>query len=840
VSDDIHVSVFSSLQPDLLHCTPHNSRFLAGCETVPEGMSIIDVVFSSDGSSIIAAVGSVVTQKVIDIYCWKIRNIDNMPIRGVATLTTPTVMSLHKMEDVNGMSPDKLLRIVSLNSHSIVTVRSVLHTGLHNGSSQNSVCYILHVFNMNPNPIQTLSIQLPLFHSRLPANSSSLANPLLDCSLCCENSNGRYLVLSSRRSNLIACIAAAPPTSAAIPVVLYHVTFLNLKAPVVSMDVSSIMDREFENAEEEEQLELSCYQEEASDQASIQQYHATFRNLFDRQKYIEKHPHAEVQHQETPALAFSHPIIASTHLPSHTPLHPDANHAMPTTSSGMTVGKSILDTLARSHTTSYPNPIPPTTPTSSPAAALQQPRVSSINTTTATSHSSVETHSTTHAPHSQTQQTTLHSSHTTITDTAIPKVLQFEAAKNMSILSLIKPPKTIPSVPASSPSIPAIPITASTMKANSAESPGSATQRSEAVAVLSAVNEVRQLVEETRRGILGKQGLHTLREEVLSECRHMETQALEQLSVVVKQAVETEARRAVEEALKASSWKKELSAELDTCLRAETVPMILQKVKDSTRDTVRDAVKTTLGASFRTAFEKSLLPAFEAGTNRMFGQIQSTFEEGLGRLLEESTRTVQITKQNNEELRAEVRELQGVILRMEGAVNELLSQRASQTGPGAGEDPASLLAKGLVHEAVVCALERNDIHVLLSILDRLSSAQLLAKCSHLVILCVTQQLAADMSVNMPKEGIAKRVNWIKELVLKLINAKQDASNGDFQRNFKSVMQTVLESIQAAGRLIRQSQQDNGDMEDDNAVNYAVQASVQTDLQLLEHLIKSRI
>jgi hypothetical protein len=35
---------------------------------------------------------------------------------------------------------------------------------------------------------------------------------------------------------------------------------------------------------------------------------------------------------------------------------------------------------------------------------------------------------------------------------------------------------------------------------------------------------------------------------------------LEQLSATVKQAVETEARRAVEEALKASSWKKEVTS----------------------------------------------------------------------------------------------------------------------------------------------------------------------------------------------------------------------------------------------------------------------------------------
>ena len=55
--------------------------------------------------------------------------------------------------------------------------------------------------------------------------------------------------------------------------------------------------------------------------------------------------------------------------------------------------------------------------------------------------------------------------------------------------------------------------------------------------------------------------------------------------------------------------------------------------------------------------------------------------------------------------------------------------------------------------------------------------------------------------------------------------------------FKIVLFFALESIQAAEKLIRSSQVDNGD--EDGSVA-AIPPSVQTDLQLLELLIKSKI
>jgi len=145
---------------------------------------------------------------------------------------------------------------------------------------------------------------------------------------------------------------------------------------------------------------------------------------------------------------------------------------------------------------------------------------------------------------------------------------------------------------------------------------------------------------------------------------------------------------------------------------------------------------------------------------------------------------------------------------------------------------ASLLERGLVSEAVLRALEDKDVSITVSLLDRLTPAQVNSQCSNLVRLCITQQLAADMSVSAPEEGIARRVEWVKNLVLSLVTGPASAeSDPAYLRSFKSTLQMVLESIQAAKRLIFSGE--GGD-------EAQVPQSVGTDLQLLEFIIQSKL
>ena len=59
--------------------------------------------------------------------------------------------------------------------------------------------------------------------------------------------------------------------------------------------------------------------------------------------------------------------------------------------------------------------------------------------------------------------------------------------------------------------------------------------------------------------------------------------------------------------------------------------------------------------------------------------------------------------------------------------------------------------QGRISEAVVRVLEDKDIAVTVSLLELLTPSQVASSCSHLERLCITQQLAADMSVNIPIE-----------------------------------------------------------------------------------------
>lgn len=52
---------------------------------------------------------------------------------------------------------------------------------------------------------------------------------------------------------------------------------------------------------------------------------------------------------------------------------------------------------------------------------------------------------------------------------------------------------------------------------------------------------------------------------------------------------------------------------------------------------------------------------------------------------------------------------------------------------------------------MVRVLEDKDIAVTVALLEQLTPAQVAGACSRLERLCITQQLAADMSVNIPIE-----------------------------------------------------------------------------------------
>jgi hypothetical protein len=225
----------------------------------------------------------------------------------------------------------------------------------------------------------------------------------------------------------------------------------------------------------------------------------------------------------------------------------------------------------------------------------------------------------------------------------------------------------------------------------------------------------------------------------------------------------------------------------------ELVPTISSKVRDSVRDTVRDAVKAQLPAAFRESFESALLPAFEAGAQAMFQQLQGAFAQGMQGVLQEGARVQQSNAAHSSKLEQEVRDLRQTVASLESTVATLaealqgvLARDQQQQGAAGGqaeaeapEDAFSMLRQvrtgrgyltarsfcaylcapsfsfariqGRISDAVVRVLEDKDIAVTVSLLEQLTPGQVAASCSHLERLCITQQLAADMSVNIPIE-----------------------------------------------------------------------------------------
>lgn len=234
-------------------------------------------------------------------------------------------------------------------------------------------------WNLNT-PVQTVTLQLPR------AKNTPLS-PVLECALSLEPRQQRYLLLTSRCSNLVTCLAVNPSLSkTSHPCLqgqpLYHATWLNLRAPVISFDVTTVLGQAHHSAEAGEHLEVSCYQETASEpgQASIQQYHVLFAHLFHYPTYCAL---PEVS-RSVPAAPLAEllqgsPVKGRAEV-QHTPVRSAVDNSAPASASnkGMTI-LNMLNSYNRSTGDTSSSPVTPTAqlhvpgivrPTPSPAVAV--------------------------------------------------------------------------------------------------------------------------------------------------------------------------------------------------------------------------------------------------------------------------------------------------------------------------------------------------------------------------------------------------------------------------------------------------------------------------------------
>lgn len=254
--------------------------------------SIAGFSFSADGMQLTAAMTTRDGQRYVQVWQLQGGVLQENNLRGGGQRWKKLFDRFHNQSRISG------LMTVDFIGQLIVTVSKIddeysfggRDTSNNSSSNLKMIPYALNVWKIvNPDNadvtlhrMQSVTVNFPVFQFR--GKTTSLANPYLEVAVRVEPRNGRYLILSTRRSYIVGCFAlSTPTTTASLPI--YHVSLLHFKAPVVSMDLTTILGREHHSAEEGEHVEVTAYQEEAQDQSSIQQYHMLERSLYDHAQY---------------------------------------------------------------------------------------------------------------------------------------------------------------------------------------------------------------------------------------------------------------------------------------------------------------------------------------------------------------------------------------------------------------------------------------------------------------------------------------------------------------------------------------------------------------------------
>jgi hypothetical protein len=133
------------------------------------------------------------------------------------------------------------------------------------------------------------------------------------------------------------------------------------------------------------------------------------------------------------------------------------------------------------------------------------------------------------------------------------------------------------------------------------------------------------------------------------------SQSLSQaLTQSLKQTVAAETKKNIESSMKTVSVSDELASNIATQLSVSVNSQLQRHVQAAIESSVRDSLKQEMVASFRQTFESSVMPAFQAGTNKMFTQMQAAFDVGMKSMMEEAHKTNKANHHIMQEMKNEV------------------------------------------------------------------------------------------------------------------------------------------------------------------------------------------
>lgn len=263
----------------------------------------------------------------------------------------------------------------------------------------------------------------------------------------------------------------------------------------------------------------------------------------------------------------------------------------------------------------------------------------------------------------------------------------------------------------------------------------------------------------------------TIKELLKGAVEEQQSQLSAVTTAAVRSSIDSEVKKSLDSTLKNKAFTDEITKAVADAVKTEIIASINLSLPQIISSTVKEAVTQSLSSTFRLAFENTLLPSFEAGTTRMFAQVEESFDSGLDRLEKQAQYTTESTRQTVDELQGEVASLKSIIGSLENKMSLLINAIESGALTSGGnalsigttsnntdkaqkklQDPILLLKQGKIPESLECALEYKSIEKLVELLAAMTGpSQLAENCDYLLQLCAIQQLAADFAKTYPIE-----------------------------------------------------------------------------------------
>ncbi|KAG7384791.1 enhancer of mRNA decapping 4 [Phytophthora pseudosyringae] len=244
-----------------------------------------------------------------------------------------------------------------------------------------------------------------------------------------------------------------------------------------------------------------------------------------------------------------------------------------------------------------------------------------------------------------------------------------------------------------------------------------------------------------------------------------------------------------------------MEQKLDDSLATSLPDQLANGVDDMVQRVVED-VRQPVRESFRECFQDILIPSFQAATQKMFEQINDTFVQGTRSAFESSGQST-----SNAKVESQLEQLTKVVEGLSQQVKQL-SSAVNAGGAGGAIVPAAVSAEELQLEAqkntVLDCLSRNDWEEAFKFALGAQNVNLVAftcqqceprlvlssrppKLSQMLILCLVQQLGADLA-----DDLETKLNWLRESLL-VMDVREQTIAG-FVTSVLQELQTGLNSV----------------------------------------------